>query len=158
MGRTQTTRLVRLALVCLLAAPGTPADTIVLKNGKRIAALSVTREGDKVSYETQSGTLILPSSLVDHIERGGVRSTEGQADATKLSLQQPETEAATASLSPIASEIEKRVVQNGEVDRNYVAQLEVQAHSGQAVANQNAALAHHVAAQFELAHSEMDLA
>jgi len=158
MGQTQKTCLATLALTCLLAAPGTSADTIVLKNGKRIAALSVTREGDKVSYETQSGTLILPSSLVDHIERGGVPSAEDQADATKLSLKQPETEASTAALSPIASEIEKRVVQDGEVDRNYVAQLEAEAHSGQALANQNAAMAHHVASQFELVHNEMDLA
>jgi tetratricopeptide (TPR) repeat protein len=146
------------ALLCLIAVPVTSADTIVLKNGKRIAALRVTQSGEKVSYETQSGTLTLPSSIVDHIERGGVPSAEGQADATKLSLKQPETEAATAALSPNAGEIEKRVIQNGEVDRSYVAQLEAEAHSGQAVANQNAALAHHVASQFELAHSEMDLA
>jgi len=47
------------------------ADTIVLKNGRRIAALSVVEEGDKVKYLTSAGELSLPKSIVDHVERGG---------------------------------------------------------------------------------------
>ena len=158
MGRPWKIRQVALPMACLFAATSTLGDTIVLKNGKRISVLSVTRAGDKISYETQSGTMSLPTSIVDHIERGGVPSAESQSDATRLLLKQPETEAATVALSPIANEIEKRVIHDDEVDRNYVAQLEGEARSGQAAANQNAALAHHLASQFELSHSEMDLA
>jgi len=40
-----------MASVCLLAAAEIFGDTIVLKNGRRITALSVTQQGDKVSYE-----------------------------------------------------------------------------------------------------------
>src|SRR5262249_17692486 len=56
------------------------------------------------------------------------------------------------------SEIEGRVVRDGEVDRNYVVGLENEARSGQTLAVWNAALAHHVASQFEASHGEMDLA
>jgi len=147
-----------MASVCLLAAAEIFGDTIVLKNGRRITALSVTQQGDKVSYETPSGTLILPRAIVDHVERGGVPSAEASANASTLSLKPPDTAAAASVLSPNKREIETRVILDGEVDRNYVAQLEGEARSGEAVANQNAAMAHHVASQFEIAHGEMDLA
>ena len=41
-------------LVAGLAASAL-AETIVLKNGKRIVALSVVEDGDKVRYETAAG-------------------------------------------------------------------------------------------------------
>jgi tetratricopeptide (TPR) repeat protein len=147
-----------MASLCHAAAAGVSGDTIVLKNGRRITALSVTQGGEKVSYETPSGTLTLPRAIVDHVERGGVPSAEASANASTLSLKPPDTAAAASVLSPNKSEIETRVILDGEVDRNYVAQLEGEARSGQAVANQNAAMAHHVASQFEVAHGEMDLA
>ena len=151
-------RTVLTAVVCLFAAPHILGDTIVLKNGRRNTALSVTQAGDKITYETRAGTLTLPRSLVDHVERGSVSSVEGAADAGKLSLKQPEAEVAAASLSPNKSEIETRTIRDGEVHRDYVARLDGEARSGQALANQNAAMAHHAASQFELAHGELDLA
>ena len=151
-------RAILLTVVCLSGAARMPGDTIVLKNGRRIVALSVTQTGDKMTYETASGTLTLPSSIVDHVERGGVPSAEAAASASTLSLKPPDGEAAAAPLSPNQNEIELRVIQDGEVDRNYVAQLENEARSGQGLANQNAAMAHHAASQFELAHGDMELA
>jgi tetratricopeptide (TPR) repeat protein len=151
-------RAILLTVVCLSGAERMPGDTIVLKNGRRILALSVTQTGDKVTYETASGTLTLPSAIVDHVERGGVPSAEGAASASTLSLKSPDGEATTALLSPNQNEIELRVIQNGELDRNYVAQLENEARSGLGLANQNAAMAHHAASQFELLHGDMDLA
>ena len=56
---------------CIFAAVVARADTIVLKNGRRIVANSVRDEGDKVKYETSAGELSLPKSIVDHIEKGG---------------------------------------------------------------------------------------
>jgi tetratricopeptide (TPR) repeat protein len=145
-----------IAAVCLVVAASTFGDTIVLKNGRRITALSVTQQGDKISYETSSGTLTLPRAIVDHVERGGVPSAEMFANAATLSLKPPEPSA--SALSPNKTEIEARLIKDGEVDRNYVASLESEARSGQELANQNAAMAHHAASQFELAHGEMDLA
>ena len=61
-----------LALVALLfLSAHAAADTIVLKNGRRILALSAYEDGDKVKYLTSAGELSLPKSIVDHIEKGG---------------------------------------------------------------------------------------
>src|SRR6201982_943707 len=139
-----------LAAICLAGAASTRGDTIVLKNGRRIIALSVTQEGEKITYETASGTLSIPRSIVDHIEVGAVSSPEAATNASRVSLKHPESEASSATLPPSAGEIDGKVVQNGEVDRIYVDELDQEAHSGQALANQNAAMAHHAASQFEL--------
>ncbi len=155
-------RLVWTVLAAILSATAAAgearADTIVLKNGRRIAAQNVIENGDKVQYETASGTLMLPRSIVDHIERGGAALVEGSASRAELNMKPPETTAAEPLLSSNGGEIRLRVVRNGEVDRSYVADLETQAHSGVAVATQNAALVHHLASQFELQHGDMDLA
>jgi len=142
----------------LIAATATPGDTIVLKNGRRIIALSVTQEGDKVTYETSSGTLTLPRSIVDHIESGLIPAAEVPENPARLSLRPPETEAPSVKFPPNMNEIETRVLQGGDVDRSYIAQLEGEARSGQVVANQNAAMAHHAASQFELLNGDLDLA
>ena len=147
-----------LAAVCLVATTGARGDTIVLKNGRRIIALSVTQEGEKITYETASGTLSLPRSIVDHIEHGAVSLPNAATSASTFSLKPPETEAAPAALPPGKNEIENRVIQGGEVDRAYVDQLDQEAHSGQGLANQNAAMAHHAASQFEMMRGAMDAA
>src|ERR1700745_3666954 len=90
-----------LAAICLLAAASTRGgDTIVLKNGRRIIALSVTQEGEKITYETASGTLSIPRSIVDHIEVGAVSSPEAATNASRVSLKHPESEASSATLPP----------------------------------------------------------
>src|SRR5882762_2260913 len=68
------------------------ADTIVLKNGRRISALSAVEEGDKVKYLTSAGELSLPKSIVDHIEKGGAVTPGGS----------PSSEAANLSIAPPA--------------------------------------------------------
>jgi tetratricopeptide (TPR) repeat protein len=142
----------------LLPGAGAQADTIVLKNGRRIVALTVTEDGDKIHYETAAGTLTLPKAIVDHVDRGGNAGVEGTASADTLSLKPPETAAEVAKLASSNSAVEARVIRDGEIDRTYMAELENQARSGSSLANWNAAAAHHAAAQFELAHKEMDLA
>ena len=146
------------AAAFLIAAVCSQADTIVLKNGRRIVALSVTEDGDKIHYETAAGTLTLPRAIVDHVEHGGMVPVATPAAADALSLRPPETTAVNPLPASSKSEIESRVVRNGEVDRGYVAELENQAHSGSPLANWNAAAAHHAAAQLELVHNDMDLA
>jgi hypothetical protein len=60
-----------ISLLILIAAAVPPvcADTIVLKNGGRIVAASVSEEGDRVIYETAAGELSIPKSAVAKIER-----------------------------------------------------------------------------------------
>ena len=70
-----------LALLCLagLWAGAASADTIYLKNGRKITAEHVVQENGQVTYETSAGFLSLPVSIVDHIvrEAAPLNSTAG---------------------------------------------------------------------------------
>ncbi len=131
----------------------TAADTIVLKNGRRIIALSAIEEGDKVKYLTTAGELSLPKSIVDHIERSGgalMAGTPG-ADAANLTITPPAMES-----SGTFTEVEHSAVHDGSIDREYIAKLESAARSGGRRANLSAALGHHAAANYELTHGDME--
>jgi hypothetical protein len=53
----------------VLAASFASADTIVLKNGRRIVASNVTEDGDHITYETPAGQMSIPKSIVERIDR-----------------------------------------------------------------------------------------
>ena len=128
------------------------ADTIVLKNGRRIMALNVVVEGDKVKYETSAGQLSLPLSIVDHVERGGfapASDSRGGAGA-EIAITPPLVE-----LSDPEGKIGRSAVHDGAIDREFIAKLDGEARSGSPEANENAAVAHHDAAQFELQRGDM---
>jgi tetratricopeptide (TPR) repeat protein len=137
-------------LVCAGAAI---ADKIVLKNGRQIVAYNVVEDGDKVRYQTAAGELSIPKSIVDHIEKGGLMPVNESpaAAASSLNLSPPLMEA-TAD----AAAIDHAAVHDGSIDRDYIARMEGEARGGNAKANEKAALAHHAAAQFELAHGDME--
>src|SRR2546428_7800098 len=117
--------LVAFVLLCAQAA----ADTIVLKNGRRILALSAYEDGNKVKYLTSAGELSLPKSIVDHIEKGGgapLAETAGTA-AANLAIAPPAMQPGDWGGS---EEIEHAVVHDGAIDRVYIAKLEQEARSG----------------------------
>src|SRR6202045_4217945 len=70
-----------LMAICLAAAlpRSASADTIYLKNGKKISASRVVQENGQVTYETSAGRLSLPVSIVDRIvhETESVNSAAG---------------------------------------------------------------------------------
>ena len=123
-------------------------DTIVLKNGKRIVALAVREDGDKITYETAAGELSLPKSIVDHIEKGNALANSSSA-AASLAIAPPTTETPRG-----AAELESGTVHDGAIDRDFIAKLEIAARGGDPEAQRKAAVAHHLAAQFEQAHGE----
>jgi tetratricopeptide (TPR) repeat protein len=140
--------------LCALAdvCQGAEADTIVLKNGRRIVALSVVEEGDKVRYQTSAGELSLPKSIVDHIEKGRGDLWGGPGkDAADLEITPPAMEVLGGG-----SEIEHAAVHDGAIDREYIAKAEGEARSGGARANVVAAMAHHSAAMFELSKGDIE--
>jgi tetratricopeptide (TPR) repeat protein len=139
----------------LLAAKDTRADTIVLKNGRRIEALSVQVEGDKVRYLTSAGELALPKSMVDHIEKGGLAQMPASpaAEAANLAITPPSIEPTGANAAA-----ESGAVHDGAVDRDFLAAAATNARSGASDANEKAALAYHAAAQFELSRGDMEKA
>jgi tetratricopeptide (TPR) repeat protein len=156
MGHSTLFRRARmLCAVVFFAAVVARADTIVLKNGRRIVANNVREEGDKVKYETSAGELSLPKSIVDHIEKGGgvPMGDSAAAAAANLAITPP----AMGTISG-GTEIESGAVHDGAIDREYIAKLEAAAHAGDQRANAGAALAHHAAAQFELSRGDMERA
>jgi tetratricopeptide (TPR) repeat protein len=148
-------RALMLCAVMFLGAVVARADTIVLKNGRRIVANNVREEGDKVKYETSAGELSLPKSIVDHIEKGGsvLMGDSAAAAAANLAITPPAMGAISGG-----TEIESGAVHDGAIDREYIAKLEAAAHAGDQRANAGAALAHHAAAQFELSRGDMERA
>ena len=157
MARTAASSTVRLSLVgvvLLFLTAQAAADTIVLKNGRRIAALSAFEDGDKVRYMTSAGELSLPKSIVDHIEKGGFVPAGGPSgDATaNLTITPPEIRPAGGGLE----EIQRGAVHDGSIDRPYIAKLESEARSGNSTATFNAALGHHAAATFELSRGDLE--
>lgn len=143
--------------IIVVAALTAGADTIVLKNGRRIHATNVVQEGGRVSFETSAGRLSLPRSSVDHIERGsstdmGTPASDGaQSAASAIDSSPPPAPVSSSDADAIA----KAVVVGGSIDRNYIAQLENLAERGGKEAADRVAIAHHVAAQFELSHGDI---
>lgn len=132
------------------------ADTIVLKNGRRISALSVTEEGGKVRYLTSAGELSLPKEIVDHVERSGSSfsgSSTGASSsgAANLAITPPSEEGHVGS-----PEIEGGAVHDGAIDRDFLAKIGNEARSGDPRANLRAAIAYHAAAQFEASHGDVE--
>src|ERR1700752_1815433 len=110
--------LILAAGLSLLVAKATCADTIVLKNGRRIVADNVVVDGEKVRYVTAAGELALPKSMVDHIEKGGAgqmaaSATTGAAD---LAITPPRLEPSSADAAA-----EHGAVHDGVVDREFLA-------------------------------------
>ena len=152
MGRPHpASRILFVAGALLFAGSAARGDTIVLKNGRRILALSVVEEGDRVKYETSAGQLSLPKSIVDHIEKGGAVPDSPGAAAANLAISPPAIEISDAN-----TEVERGAVHDGAIDRDFIAKLEGEARSGSRQANAIAAQAHHAAAQFEASHGDME--
>jgi tetratricopeptide (TPR) repeat protein len=142
-----------LLCACGMACEPATADTIVLKNGRRIVALSVVEEGDKVRYQTSAGELSLPKSIVDHIEKGGTVLLDAPGGGVaNLGITPPAMDVGVGG----GSEIERAAVHDGAIDREYIAKAEAEARSGAAHANVTAALAHHSAAMFELSKGDVE--
>src|ERR1700680_319429 len=111
--------------VCLAATlPRTAlADTIYLKNGKKIAATHVVQENGQVSYETSAGHLSLPASIVDRVvhEVESVDSTAGPAADKAANLPIAPPNALTRSAN---DETARAAVRDGSVDLSLLAKLE----------------------------------
>jgi len=153
LGKWSSARVLCALALLSMAAVEARADKIVLKNGRKILAYNVVEVGDKIQYETAAGQLSIPKSIVDHIEKGGLMpmAESPAAAAASLNIAPPEVEP-----TAITAQIDQAVVLDGAIDRAYIAGLESEASGGGASATWRAALAHHAAAQYELAHGDME--
>ena len=127
----------------LLLAVSSVADTIVLKNGRRIVAANVKEEGERVSYETPAGTMSIPKSSVARIDHDGFAYSSTERASAEVPIAAPQ-------IAPVAGfeAVLKATIHGDSIDFAYIARLESDARSGSALAVEKAAAAHYVAAQF----------
>jgi tetratricopeptide (TPR) repeat protein len=128
----------------LLVVSSAAADTILLKNGRRIIASNVVEDGDHVRYETPAGQMSIPKSIVARIDRDNLGySGAGSAATSAPPVSAPEIDPLRGT-----EDISRLVVHDDSIDFAYIAQLEGAARSGGSSAVDKAAAAHYVAAQF----------
>lgn len=135
----------------LIAAAVSPvcADTIVLKNGGRIVAASVSEDGDRVIYETAAGELSLPKSSVAKIERDNLAYSPVTSVVVGPPVSAPEVE-----LGHDYEDVSRLTIHNDAVDFGYIARLESEARTGLAGPSAKAAAAHSAAAEFMMSKGD----
>jgi len=142
-------------LAACLAGAG-HADTIVLKNGRRIAVSNVTREAGKVNGDTPAGRLSLPESIVARVEKddaGAGPVTTTNLAAADLPIAPPPAGAASDSDPAV-----RAVVHDGAIDQEALARFDSQASSGSAEAVARAVVAESAAGQFAFGRGDIEQA
>src|SRR5580704_1587214 len=127
--QSSSARLFRLFAAFGLAAAfsgAASADTIYLKNGRKITATHVVQENGQVSYETSAGRLSLPVSIVDKVvrEAESLDSTPGPAadKAAHLPIAPPNMLNRSAN-----EEVARAMVRDGSIDLALLGKLESEA-------------------------------
>jgi tetratricopeptide (TPR) repeat protein len=161
-----------LALVLAGAMTSAQADTIILKNGRRITVNVAKETADRVTGETDAGEISLPKSMVDHVEHGPVDipTTSNRTNASTRGNNSDSTSAndsaksigftgpTTQSVFVIDDRIARGVVHDGSVDHIFIAQLDQAAVAGTPDSATRAAAAHEAAAAFEANKGNLDAA
>jgi tetratricopeptide (TPR) repeat protein len=116
------------AILCLASAipGGVFADTIYLKNGRKITAEHVVQENGQVSYETSAGRLSFPISIVDrvvHDDSSPISTAGTPADrAANLPIAPP-----NALDVPSKNATANAAVRDGSIDNDLLSKLESEA-------------------------------
>jgi len=131
----------------------TAADTIVLKNGRRIVASNVTDEDGHVRYETPAGQMSIPESIVARIERDGLGYSSASSKSSEPPISAPQQD-------PVLGygDVAHLAVHKDAIDFAYIADLEISARSGTAAAVDKVAAAHYAAAQFLVGKGDLNSA
>jgi len=114
-------------VLCLAAAipAGVSADTIYLKNGRKIVASHVTQENGQVSYETSAGRMSFPVSIVDRIVHDDSLMDTVPGTPSDRAANLP---IAPPSLPPSQSGgADSDAVQGGSIDTDVLSKLESEA-------------------------------
>ncbi len=137
-------------LLVLAVSSSAAADTIVLKNGRRIVATDVTDDGQHVTYQTPAGQLSIPKSIVARIDKDDFAYTPA-ASEPPVSAPQVEPVRGYEDVMALA-------VHDNSIDYGYLARLEEEARSGSPIGVAKLAAAHHAAAQFLVGKGDTDAA
>jgi tetratricopeptide (TPR) repeat protein len=155
--RPHTFRLLAILWTATIFPAVALADTIFLKNGRTIAASNVVQENGRVSYDTATGHLSLPSSIVDHIvrEAAPVNPAAGTRDrAANLPIAPP-----SALNTPTSEESAHVAMRDGSIDLSMLAKLESEATANSSPTTiARVIAAESAAAQFEISVGDFEKA
>jgi tetratricopeptide (TPR) repeat protein len=137
---------VRLTVILFLLAAVLPsqADTIILKNGKRIVVDTAREKNGRVEYEIGGNTYALPMTLVDRIEKSG----DGP-QPTALKTYIPFTPTETI---PSPKGLNAKIIHDGKVDADALGVIDRWSD------DQTAGAGYFQAARFEQDHGNRDTA
>jgi len=146
-------RFLPIAVVCLVAASSAKADTIVLKNGRRISASNISEDSEHVSYETPAGRMSLPKSIVARIEHDDFSYSSAASASSQPPISAPQ-------VVPVRGyeDVARLAVHDDSIDFGYLAQLETEARSRGSLAIAKVTAAHYAAAQFLMGKGDIDAA
>jgi len=116
--------IITFCCACSLSAAAA-GDTIVLKNGDRIAVDSVQEHNGRVEYWVGDNTFTIPKSIVVKIEAGPAARASQPAE-----IEAPQITVQMAGTEPLLD----RVIHNGAVDTAALAAIEAQGSADQAAA------------------------
>jgi tetratricopeptide (TPR) repeat protein len=142
--------------MCFAAAMSVAAsaDTIYLKNGRKITADHVVQGNGQVSYETPAGTMSLPASIVDRVVHDA--ATLGPTAGT------PSDRAANLPIAPpnaLGPASNDAAVRDGSIDLGLLGRLESEATANpSATAVARVVAAEIAAAQFEISVGDFEQA
>jgi hypothetical protein len=143
-----------IVLVSFAGFPSANADTIVLKNGRRITVDSATESVDRVTGVTSAGEISLPKSMVDRIEHAPVAQiplASANSEASSLPIAPP-----TAVKGDVFDPaVIANTLHDGAIDFAYISRVDQEVLTGGPSAAFRASVAHHAAAQFELTHGDV---
>jgi tetratricopeptide (TPR) repeat protein len=126
------------------------ADTIYLKNGNKIVATHVVEEDGRVSYETPSGYMSIPASIVERVVRDA-QPLDSKAAAMRdrvASLPMAPPKAVTPTSD---DEVAREAVRGGAINLGFLSRLESEASANPTpTAIARVVTAETAAAQFEI--------
>jgi Peptidase MA superfamily len=148
------------AVLCLASAfpGGVFADTIYLKNGRKIIAAHVVQQNGQVSYETSAGRFSFPVSIVDRVDHDDSSpiSTAGTPSdrAANLPIAPP-----IALAAPLNDAAANAAVRDGSIDNDLLSKLESEASANPTpTAVARVVAAESAAAQFEISVGDFERA
>ena len=141
-----------LLLGAMFFPPLALAETIVLKNGRRIIAEGIVENGDKLTYQSEYGSVTIPRNQVERIESGGalpLRDPNRMERSVAITGAERTTTELPLTLRLPSGNMSSILLRDGTVNERLLADLGREAWDGD-IQKQNALNAHLLAAAYEV--------
>jgi len=129
------------------AAIGAEADTIHLKNGRKILADQVRENGNHYQYDIGDDSYAIPKSLVDHVDAGGPPASVATVGVTKVADLPTFTPADSLANE---GDLVGKIIKEGKVDPDALSRLDAKGNA------ELSATANFIAGKFEFEHGNVN--